>query len=190
MNTRPHIIQLVADEVRREYLGRRTGIEPAPRPRILGDEIGVEFAGDEFIPYADLGYSYDVGFFRLSTTAGVINDAAPFAASGQLLDCGNVVVSTAVAQQLTADEIRDLLRRHACGDFGRHGEFYFIDVTDDMLDGEALADQPGASNKVNTLTGLNAVVSEYTVRETRIWVITEAGDSRTTLVLCAGVAPD
>ena len=48
----------------------------------------------------------------------------------------------------------------------------------------------GLANKAHTLSGLDAIVSAYTVRGHRIWVITEAGDNRATLLLLAGPARD
>lgn len=190
MSEKPHIVRVVADEARRLYFRRRGGREVLPRPRVRHEEIGVEFADQDFIPYADLGYNSDIGFFCLSKTFDVPNEAAPFAAAGRLIDPGGIVVSSGVAHRLTNDEIRGLLGRHVAGDYGEFGEFYHLDVDDAMLTAESLgtADR-GTANKVHTLTGLDAIVSAYTVREHRIWVITEAGESRTTLLLFAGPAP-
>ena len=47
---------------------------------------------------------------------------------------------------------------------------------------------PGLANKVNTLTGLNPIASAYTVREHAGWVLTVAGEKRTTILLYAGAA--
>lgn len=189
MSERPHIIRLVADEARRQYYHCRRPRAELPRPRIYQDEIGVEFEDGCFIPYADLGYNGDVGFFRLSAAGGATSEAAPYAAAGRLIDCGQIVVTTGISQRLNADEIRALIERHASGDFGVHGEFYELDVSDEMLDAERprpLA--PGLANKVNTLTGLAPIFSTYTVRGHAVWVITEAGDRRTTTILYAGDA--
>lgn len=190
MSEKPHIVRVVADEARRLYFRRRGGREVLPRPRVRHEEIGVEFADQDFIPYADLGYNSDIGFFCLSKTFDVPNEAAPFAAAGRLIDPGGIVVTTGVSHRLTNDEIRGLLDRHVAGDYGEFGEFYHLDVDDAMLTAElpGLFDR-GAANKVHTLTGLDAIVSAYTVREHRIWVITEAGENRTTLLLFAGPAP-
>lgn len=189
MAEKPHIIRLVADEVRQQYYHRKRERMELPRPRIVEDEIGVEFDG-QFIPYADLGYHGDVGFFRLSETAGVPNEAMPFAATGRLIDFGQVLVTTGVTQRLTNEEIRGLLERHATGDYGEYGEFYELDVTDEMLIDAVHPPAPGPANKVNTLTGLDAIASAYTVREHRVWVITEAGEHRTTVFLFAGPAQE
>ncbi|MBP6015447.1 MAG: hypothetical protein KA586_01915 [Candidatus Promineofilum sp.] len=188
MLQKPHIVRLVADEARKIYF-RPHGRYALPRPRIRHEEIGVEFVDQEFIPYADLGYSSDIGFFRLSKTFNVPNEAAPYAAAGRLIDPGGIVVTTGASHYLTNDEIRGLLDRHVAGDYGEFGQFYNLDVDDAMLTAESpgLSDR-GAANKVHTLTGLDAIISAYTVREYRIWVITEAGENRTTLLLLAGPA--
>ncbi len=189
MTEKLHIVRLVADTARHLYFCRQRDRHTVPRPRVNGQEIGVEFEDGDFIPYADLGYSQDVGFFRLSETDGVVNEAAPFAAAGKLIDLGQVVVTTGAARRLSNEEIADLLQRHASGDYGELGEFFLLDVDDRMLiDEEARMPRTGAASKVSTLTGMDAVVSAYAVREHRIWVITEAGESRTTLLLFAGAA--
>ncbi len=189
MSDKPHIVRLVADEARRQYYGRRLPRAELPRPRICQDEIGVVFDQGHFIPYADLGYNDDVGFFRLSEAGDVVSEAAPYAAAGRLIDCGQIVVTTGISQRLTADEIRALIERHAGGDFGENGEFYELDISDEMLS-ETCAQPltPGMANKVNTLTGLNPIFSAYTVRGHAVWVITEAGERRTTMILYAGDA--
>lgn len=190
MSDKPHIVRLVADEARRQYYGRRLPRAELPKPRIRQDEIGVVFDEGHFIPYADLGYNGDVGFFRLSEAGDdVASEATPFAAAGRLIDCGQIVVTTGISQRLTADEIRTLIERHAGGDFGENGEFYDLDISDEMLS-EAGAPPltPGLANKVNTLTGLNPIVSAYSVRGHAVWVITEAGERRTTMILYAGDA--
>lgn len=189
MSDRPHIVRVVADEARRQLFVRRRRHAIPPQPRIRDDEIGVEFDNGDFIPYADLGYSGDVGFFRLSEAMEEANEAAPYAASGRLIDLGQIVVTAGASRRLTNDEIRDLLDRHAAGDYGDYGEFYDLDVNDEMLRAEPIQLVPsGAANKVNTLTGVGAIVSAYLVRDFRIWVITEAGENRTTLLLFAGPA--
>ncbi|MBK7217966.1 MAG: hypothetical protein IPH95_13185 [Candidatus Promineofilum sp.] len=191
MPAKPHIIRIVAAEARRQYYALRRPRADLPRPRIWEGEIGVEFDDGRFIPYADLGYHDDVGFFRLSEESDVVNQAAPFAASGRLIDCGQVVVTTGVSLRLTGEEIGQLLARHAGGDFGAYGEFYDLDVSDEMLREEAAPPQPpGLVNKVNTLTGLNPIVSAYSVRDHAVWVITEAGEKQTTVLIYAGSAAD
>jgi len=192
MAEKPPIVRVVADEVRRQYFWRHRDLADLPRPRIRQDEIGVEFDDGQFIPYADLGYSGDIGFFRISEAdRDIVNDAAPYAAGGRLIDCGQIIVTAGVSVRLTTDEIRQVIERHATGDYGEYGEFYDLDVSDDLLSrrhDESSA--PGLLNKVNTLTGLDAVVSAYTVRENRIWVITETGENRSTVILIAGLARD
>lgn len=191
MSDRPHIVRVVADEARRLYFRRRRDREALPKPRIRQDEIGVEFVDGDFIPYADLGYSSDIGFFRLSETTEVPNETAPYAASGNLIDLGQIIITTGASRRLNNDDVRDLLHRHASGDFGEYGEFFDLEVDDAMLsDDPARLPGPGPANKVNTLTGMDAIVSAYTVREHRIWVITEAGENRTTLLLFAGPGRD
>lgn len=185
MTEKPHIVRVVADEARQRLYRHheRGGI---PRPRMRDEEIGVEFENGEFIPYADLGYSRDTGFFRISEEAGLYSEAAPYAATGHLIDCGQIILTTAASRRLTNEEIRDLLDRHASGDFGEFGEFYNLDIDDSMLCDEQMLLPPGLVNKVNTLTGRNAIISAYTVGENRIWLITEAGENRTTVILFAG----
>lgn len=191
MYEKPHIVRVVADEARKLFFGRNRDLDTLLRPQVREDEIGVLFDDGEFIPYADLGYSSDIGFFRLSETSGVPNEAAPYAAGGRLIDLGQIIISSGASRRITNDEIRDLLERHASGDYGEYGEFYELDVDDNLLNGElAWVPDRGLANKVNTLSGLDAIVSAYTVREHRIWVITEAGDNRTTLLLFAGPIRD
>ena len=159
-----------------------------PRPRLMDDEIGVLFGDGQFIPYADLGFHHDLGFYRLSDVEGLPNEAAPFAATGKLVNAGQIVVTTGVTDRLTADEIRDLVTRHTTGDFGQHGDFYEIDLTDDELRrGSPQATTIGVLNKIGALSGLGSIISEYPVRGYRIWVITESGDNRSTVLVFAGL---
>ena len=189
MYEKPHIIRVVADEARKLFFGRNRELDAIPRPQVRENEIGVAFDDGEFIPYADLGYSSDIGFFRLSDTDGVVNETAPFAAGGRLIDLGQIIISTGASRRLTNDEIRGLLERHAAGDYGEYGEFYELEVDDNLLAGDlAWVPDRGLANKAHTLSGLDAIISAYTVRAHRIWVITEAGDTRTTLLLFAGPA--
>ena len=191
MYEKPHIVRVVADEARKLFFGRNRDFDAIPRPQIREDEIGVAFDDGAFIPYADLGYSGDIGFFRLSESSGITNEAAPYAAGGRLIDLGQIIISTGASRRLTPDEINDLLERHAAGDYGEYGEFYELDVDDSLLAGDlAWVPDRGLANKAHTLSGLDAIVSAYTVRGHRIWVITEAGDNRTTLLLLAGPARD
>lgn len=190
MAKKAHIVRKVAEEVRRLQYDRLTTPGAYVRPRIMDDEIGVEFHSGAFIPYADLGYSFDIGFFRLSETRDVENDTLPYAASGQLLDYGQVILTPSVSHLLSNDQVCELLKRHGSGDFGVFGEFYDLEVTDEMLrDGPPLMASLGPVNKVNTLTGMEAVTSEYVVGSFRIRVITEAGESRSTIFLLAGTIP-
>ncbi len=66
-----------------------------------------------------------------------------------------------------------------------------MDVDDDMLlaNPDEIPD-PGLANKVNTLTGIQPIMSVYTVGENRYWVITEAGEKRSTIILFAGLAQE
>ena len=185
MTTKPHIVCVVAGEARRR-LFRYQQPTRLPRPRVRDEEIGVEFEDGRFIPYADLGYHGDIGFFRLSESKGGPNETAPYAAAGRPTDCGPVIVPPGTAHRPTADEIGHLLTRHAAGDFGLYGEFYDLDVTDEMLRDPDPRLAPGLLNKVNTLAGLNPVASAYDVREHLVWVITEAGEKPTTVLLFAG----
>lgn len=186
---KPHIVRVVAGEARRQFYGMPRS--HPPRPRILEDEIGVEFEDGRFIPFADLGYHADIGFFRLSETTGVTNEAAPFAAAGQLVDCGQIVVTPGISKRISNEEIRGLLARHAAGDFGDYGEFYDLDVTDEMLrERPAHLMTPGLLSKVNALSGLNPVASAYAIGEHQVWLITEAGQKPTTILLYAGPAAD
>lgn len=191
MYEKPHIVRVVADEARKLFFGRNRAFDAIPRPQIREDEIGVTFDDGTFIPYADLGYSGDIGFFRLSESTGITNEAAPYAAGGHLIDLGQIILSTGASRRLTHDEVRDLLERHAAGDYGDYGEFYELDVDDTLLTGDLpWVPDRGLANKAHTLSGLDAIVSAYTVRGHRVWVITEAGDNRTTLLLFAGPARD
>jgi hypothetical protein len=191
MFTKPHIVRLVADEVSRVFYHHGPIPNASVRPRIMGEEIGVEFESGDFIPYADLGYSCDIGFYRLSGDYDVTNDALPYAAAGHLINYGHVLVTASVSQRLSNDNIRDLLQRHASGDYGEFGEFYDLEVTDDMLLAPISSSSWSAlHNKVNTLTGLETITSEYVIDTHRIRVITEAGEDRTTIFLFAGTIRD
>ena len=108
-----------------------------------------------------------------------------------MIDCGQIVVTTGASARLSNAEIRDLLMRHGQGDFGEFGDYFDLDVDDDMLTGKSAgAPEMGVLNKANTLTGLSTIFSAYTVRENRILVVTEAGEKRSTVVLFAGYAQD
>ncbi len=96
-----------------------------------------------------------------------------------------------MSQRLAQNEIAELLERHAGGDYGDFGEFYDLEVTDEMLiEGPPQPLAPDPFNKVNTLTGLAPIVSAYAMREHAIWVITEAGEKRTTVLLYAGLVQE
>lgn len=191
MDHRPHIVRMVADRARELYFTQRRLPIDIPRPCYEGEEIGVRFADGQFIPYADLGFHHDLGFYRLSEVTGLISEAAPYAAAGKIVNAGNIIVTTGVSERLTADEIRDLIVRHTTGDFGRHGDFYAIDVTNDELRrGSQQAATIGVLNKVGALSGLGAIISEYIVGADRIWVITENGDTRSTVLIYAGLAAE
>jgi hypothetical protein len=188
MQQKPHIVRMVADRARELYYTQRRLPIDIPRPRIEGEEIGVRFGDGQFIAYADLGFHHDLGFYRLSDGPGLPNEAAPFAAMGKIVNAGHVVVTTGVSERLTPDEISDLVRRHTTGDFGRHGDFYAIDVTDEELRrGSPQATTIGVLNKIGTLSGLGAIISEYWLRGYRIWVITESGHNRSTVLIFAGL---
>jgi hypothetical protein len=185
MVNKPPIIRLVADKACELYYAAALRGADLPQPRVLSDEIGVVFGGDLFIPYADLGYNDELGFFQLSASPEIDNQAAPYAAGGTLISPGKITVTPGVALRLSAEEIRTLLDRHVSGDFGEFGRFYEIDITDEMLrEGVSVV---GGMSKVNALTGLDCVISEYVVRDGRIWVITEPGPQRSTIFVLAGV---
>lgn len=189
--TKPHIIRMVADRARKLYYTQNKPRQVLPSPRIVDDEIGVLFDDGRFIPYADLGFHHDIGFFRLSEEFLLPNEAEPFAAYGKLLHQGQVVVTTGVTERLSNQQIRTLLDRHTSGDYGTFGEFFDIDVPEQALLEESATTQPrGVQNKINTMTGLEAVISEYEVDGSRVWVMTEAGDNRTTILLFAGPVLD
>lgn len=191
MTEKPHIVRMVADRARELYYTQRRLPIDIPRPRFDGEEIGVVFASGEFIPYADLGFHHDLGFYRLSAVEGLPNEAAPFAATGKIVNAGQIVVTTGVSDRLSPDEISDLVMRHTTGDFGRHGDFYAIDVTNEELRrGSPQAATIGVLNKIGALSGLGAIISEYVVGSDRIWVITENGDNRSTVLIFAGLATE
>jgi hypothetical protein len=185
MVNKPPIVRLVADKASELYYSAALRGDDLPQPRIIDDEIGVVFGGKTFIPYADLGYNEDLGFYRLSAVPDVANQAAPFAAGGSLVNPGKITITPGVAKRLTNEEISALLNRHVVGDFGELGRFFDIDVTDEMLlEGVPVA---GGMSKVNALTGLDCVMSEFVVRDARVWVITEPGQHRSTIFVLAGL---
>ncbi len=51
------------------------------------------------------------------------NEAAPYAAEGHMIDWGQIIITTGAARRLTNDVIKELLERHASGDYGEYGEF-------------------------------------------------------------------
>ena len=188
MNQKPHIVRMVADRARELYYTQQRLPVDIPRPRFIDDEIGVLFNDGRFIPYGDLGFHHDLGFYRLSDREGLPNEAAPFAATGKIVNAGSVVVTTGVSDRLSADEIRDLITRHTTGDFGQHGDFYEIDITDEELRrGSPQAATIGVLNKIGALSGLGAIISEYHLNGFRFWVVTESGDNRSTVLLFAGL---
>ena len=188
MNQKPHIIRMVADRAAELYYTQARLPIDIPRPQFEGEEIGVLFGDGLFIPYADLGFHHDLGFYRLSEVQGLANEAAPFAATGKIVNAGHIVVTTGVTDRLAPEEIRDLVRRHTTGDFGQHGDFYEIDITNEELRrGSPQATTIGVLNKIGTLSGLGSIISEYAVSGFRIWVITESGDNRSTVLVFAGL---
>lgn len=182
---KPHIVRLIADKASELYYSAARRGDDLPQPRVISNEIGVVFGGDVFIPYSDLGFNENLGFYRLSGSPEVNNQSAPYAAGGSLINPGKIIVTPGVSRRLNNEDIRSLLARHTAGDFGEFGRFYEIDVTDEMLLEGVLA--PGGMSKVNALTGLDCVMSEYVINDSRIWLITEPGQHRSTLFVLAGL---
>ena len=91
MSDKPHIVRV--------GLIRPENVLTPPRARssapssIRHQEIGVEFVDQEFIPYADLGYNSDIGFFACRKPSTFERSCA-FAAAGRLIDPGGIVVTT------------------------------------------------------------------------------------------------
>ena len=74
--------------------------------------------------------------------------------------------------------------RHARGDWGKHGRFDQIELTDDeRRRGWEATDDSGKINKCNVLNHRGHIMSEYaTARGGRLWVISD-WDGRTTVLL-------
>jgi hypothetical protein len=89
---------------------------------------------------------------------------------GKVTITGGAVEALADAGQHAAT----FLARHARGDWGKHGQFDQIELTDDeRRRGWEATDSSGKTNKSNVLNGRDRITSEYsTARGTRLWVIT------------------
>lgn len=83
----------------------------------------------------------------------------------------------------------DLVKRHLSGDFGIHGRFDEIDVTDEELrEGPLATADDGKLNKAAILQDKlgewqGRIMSAYIVNDEKVWIITEADRSATTLLL-------
>jgi len=81
-----------------------------------------------------------------------------------LFELGRTVATPVVLQTLTPDELFRLLQRHSCGDWG------------DM------SEEDRRENELALKEGLR-IFSSYQVRGEKVWVITEADRSITTVLL-------
>lgn len=83
----------------------------------------------------------------------------------------------------------ELVERHLSGDFGIHGRFAEIEVTDEELrDGPLATADDGKLNKAAILQDeigqwQGRILSAYIVNDEKVWIITEADRSVTTLLL-------
>jgi hypothetical protein len=189
---REHIVKLVADTASRLYF--REGLRGAevPGPRLIDGELGVLFEGTEFIPYNDLGYNRELGFFRLSSFSEYpeyANEALPFSADGVILSLGAIVMTSGVEYDLenaglSAEHLYPILGRYSRGDFGRPGSWRDTQVTDQELQGGAyVTADDDRLNLINTLSGINRIMAIYDIEPIGIlWIITEADRSVTTIL--------
>lgn len=100
-----------------------------------------------------------------------------------------LVVYTDLVRSLISEfsDIEKILDRHLCGDFGRFGSFDSIELDDNELRHRALAtDDSGKLNKLAILGKYHSVLSEYSVNDKNVWVMTEdvnGTETRTTVML-------
>lgn len=85
--------------------------------------------------------------------------------SQPLFQIGKLMMTSGVAaEEFTMDELLDLIRRHVTGDFG------IIDEDDRQ------------ENLLSIREGFR-IMSAYIVNDTKLWIITEADRSSTTILL-------
>ncbi len=97
---------------------------------------------------------------------------------------GTITVGAVEALADVGQHAASFLVRHAGGDWGKHGRFDHIDLTDDeQRRGWAATDDSGKINKSNVLNRRGRVMSEYaTARARRLWVISNWGGGTTVLL--------
>jgi len=99
---------------------------------------------------------------------------------GKVTITGGAVEALADAGQHAAS----FLARHVRGDWGKHGRFDQIELTDDeRRRGWEATDDSGKINKSNVLNRRGRIMSEYaTARGGRLWVISGWDDGTTVLL--------
>ena len=184
-----HIVKMIGDfctEV--NYgLGSINGIEP--NIRIIEGALGVYFEGAEFIPYSDLGYNSELGFYQISAFPEFENESLPYSAEGVILSLGEVVMTRGIEAALRRagldrDFVIGLIERHSRGDWGDLGNWRDIRVTDRELELGDMATAEGSKlSLIGALTGINRIISSYTTEELgQVWIITESDRSATTIL--------
>lgn len=184
-----HIVKMIGDfctEV--NYgLGSINGIEP--NIRIIEGALGVNFEGADFIPYSDLGYNSELGFYQISAFPGFENESLPYSAEGVILSLGEVVMTRGIEAALRRagldrDFVIGLIERYSRGDWGDLGNWREIEVTDKELQLGAMVTAEGAKlNLIGALTGINRLLASYTTEELgKVWIITESDRSATTIL--------
>lgn len=95
---------------------------------------------------------------------------------GARFPLGKVTITGGAIEALAdaGEHAASFLARHARGDWGKHGRFDQIELTDDeQRRGWEATDDSGKINKSNVLKGRDRIISEYaTGRGKRLWVIT------------------
>ncbi len=151
---------------------------PKAQVRIFNDVIGVLFLEkNEFIPYYDLAYNQQTGFYRLSSFPDASNESLPFNTPNvPIIDLGRLVTTPEVQDSIPLLMLNKIVQRHQYGDWGKLKKFQHIQLTDDILVQGSLATSDETQlNKVATLTGLGRIRSCYYIEGNQYWIITEAG---------------
>lgn len=183
-----HIVKMVADFCTAIYWREENyGISPVIRK--INGELGVDFEGADFIPYSDLGYNSELGFYQISAFPEFENETLPYSAEGQIITLKEVVMTRGIEAALRRaglefPYIAQLVARYSRGDWGDTGNWREIEVTDKEIQSGAMATAEGGKlNLIGALTGINRILASYTTEELgRVWIITESDRSVTTIL--------
>ena len=186
--SKEHIVKMIGDFGSGLYFKEGRRGKDIPAPRLIKGELGVLFEGEDFIPYGDLGFNSELGFYKLSSFPEYKNEALLFAEEGPILSLGQIVIPRGIEDRIKKEGLeipylKEFITRYALGYWGSSGYWRDTEVTDKELRGGALETaEDNKLNFINTLSGINRIIASYITKLGKIWIITEADRSVTTIL--------